>query len=37
MIYFAQINNEWAASTLIILIIKNVRIFENTFFGGINS
>jgi hypothetical protein len=32
MIYFAQINNKWAASTLIILIVKIFEFFENTFF-----
>jgi hypothetical protein len=32
MIYFAQINNKWAASTLIILIVKMFEFFKVNFF-----
>jgi hypothetical protein len=32
MIYFAQINNKWAASTLIILIIKMFEFSKILFF-----
>jgi hypothetical protein len=32
MIYFAQINNKWAASTLIILIVKMFEFLKFFFF-----
>jgi hypothetical protein len=34
MIYFAQINNKWVASTLIILIIKMFEFLKIFFFEG---
>ncbi len=37
MIYFAQINNKWAASTLIILIVKMFEFSKILFFWGINN
>jgi hypothetical protein len=32
MIYFAQINNKWAASALIILIVKMFEFLKMLFF-----